>query len=139
MPKSKLYTKLSPDDDPALDDTVSEDPSPTPPPGAALASKKSGSRPSYSPGEEHTTTDAAGRLPEEVYTNTLPWWRAELRRRCVAIVERESQVIAQWQARVRSPWRDIYFLQTSMLGTHTFFLIFIPEVFFFGYLELGRG
>jgi len=27
----------------------------------------------------------------------------------------------------------------SMLGTHTFFLIFIPGVYIFGYNELGRG
>jgi len=38
-------------------------------------------------------------LPEVVYTNTLPWWRAALRRRCVAIVEWEGEIIAQWQAR----------------------------------------
>jgi len=37
---------------------------------------------------------AAGRLPEDVYTNTLPSWRAALRRKCVAVVERESKVIS---------------------------------------------
>jgi len=128
MPKSKHFT-------------VSEDSSPpTPPSGVAQASKKNGSHSSYSPSEEHTTTTvAAGRLSEEVYTNILPWWRAELRRKTVSIVEWESQVIAQWQTRIRSPWLDTYFLQTSMLGTHTFFLIFIPGVYMFGPNELGRG
>jgi hypothetical protein len=43
------------------------------------------------------------------------------------------------QARVRSPWLDVYFLQTAMLGTHTFFLVFLPAFFFFGYDDLGRG
>jgi hypothetical protein len=52
------------------------------------------------PGEEHTTGVAAGRLPEDVYTNTLPWWRAALRRKCVAVVEWESEVIAKWQVRL---------------------------------------
>jgi membrane-associated phospholipid phosphatase len=90
-------------------------------------------------GEEHTAGVAAGRLPEDVYTNYLSWWRAALRRKCVAVVERESEVIAKWQARVRSPWLDTYFLHSSMLGTHTFFLVFLPLFFFFGYFELGRG
>jgi len=42
---------------------------------------------------------AAGRLPEDVYTNTLPSWRVALRREFVAVVERESKVIAEWQVR----------------------------------------
>ena len=48
-------------------------------------------------GEEHTAGVAAGRLPEDVYTNTLPSWRAALRRKCVAVVERESEVIVKLQ------------------------------------------
>ena len=51
----------------------------------------------------------------------------------VVVIDRASQ------ARVRSPWLDTYFLQTSMLGTHTFFLVFLPLFFFFGYDDLGRG
>jgi len=55
------------------------------------------------------------------------------------MVERESEVIGKWQGRLRSPWLDTYFLQTSLLGTHTFFLVFLPAFSFFGYNELGRG
>src|SRR5579863_3639294 len=50
----------------------------------------------------------------------------------------EAQIVF-WQARVRTPWLDTYFLQTSMLGTHTFFLVFLPAFFFFGHDGLGRG
>ena len=46
---------------------------------------------------QQDTNVAAGRLPEEVYTNTLPSWRVALRRKCLAAVEWESEVIAQWQ------------------------------------------
>jgi len=42
---------------------------------------------------------AAGRLPEDIYMNTLPSWQAALRRKCVAIVEWESKVITEWQVR----------------------------------------
>lgn len=52
-----------------------------------------------SPGEKHTAVIDSGRLPEEVYANTLPRWRAALRRKCVAEVEWESEVIATWQVR----------------------------------------
>ena len=103
MPKSKLYKSLSPDDASSLDDAVAEDPALPPGSAAAPARMKSGSytRTDYSPGhsEERNASVAAGRLPEEVYANTLPWWRAALRRKCVAVVEWESEVIGEWQVR----------------------------------------
>jgi hypothetical protein len=88
MPKSKLYVSLSADDAASLNGDV----------GAAAASirKKSGSGSE----EEHmATVAAAGRLPEEVYANMLPGWRAALRRKCVAVVESESELIGKWQVR----------------------------------------
>lgn len=33
---------------------------------------------------------------------------------------------------------DVYFLWTANLGTHTFFMIFLPLLFWFGYPQLGR-
>jgi len=103
MPKSKLYKTLSPDNASSLDDAVAEDPALPPGSTATRARMKSGSYPrtDYSPGhsEERNASVAAGRLPEEVYANTLPWWRAALRRKCVAVVEWESEVIGEWQVR----------------------------------------
>ena len=52
---------------------------------------------------QQNTNVAAGRLPEEVYTGTLPPWRAALRRQCVAMVEWECVVIAEWQVRPLFP------------------------------------
>ena len=43
------------------------------------------------------------------------------------------------QEKIRTPWLDAYFVYTSTLGTHTFFMIILPALFFFGYDELGRG
>ncbi|EIM81915.1 uncharacterized protein STEHIDRAFT_103330 [Stereum hirsutum FP-91666 SS1] len=87
------------------------------------------------------TNVPAGRLPEEVYTNTLSPWRAAMRRQLVEIVEWESGVLAKVQVReyTRTPSLDAYFVYTSMLGTHTFFMMFLPSLFFFGYDGLGRG
>ena len=56
-------------------------------------------------------------------------------------VEREggkAHIVIDLQARVRSPRLDAYFLQMSMLGTHTSSLVFVP-IFFFVYDRLGRG
>lgn len=43
------------------------------------------------------------------------------------------------QKYIRTPWLDAYFVYTSSLGTHTFFMTVLPAFFFFGYEELGRG
>ncbi len=43
------------------------------------------------------------------------------------------------QTRCRTPALDVYFVQTSLLGTHTFFMTFIPMWFWFGYGNVGRG
>ena len=97
MPKSKLYISVSSDDDaPSLKGAITkEDPIPSTP------TMPTGKTTSPGPNEDHTVNVAAGRLPEEVYTNMLPSWRAAIRRKCVAVVEWESEVIGKWQ--VRSP------------------------------------
>ncbi|KIY51066.1 hypothetical protein FISHEDRAFT_13986, partial [Fistulina hepatica ATCC 64428] len=75
----------------------------------------------------------------DVYDTTLPWWRAAMRRQLVKRVQRESVLVANLQAYLRSPWMDTYFVYASSLGTHTFFTILLPTFFFFGQPELGRG
>ncbi|KAI9444062.1 hypothetical protein H4582DRAFT_1919024 [Lactarius indigo] len=139
MPTSKLVMSLS-------DEVAEQSPNtPTPRLVSAPVPSKHGSPPDYYAtnvvvkNRQQNTSVAAGRLPEEIYASTLPSWRAAIRRQCLAVVERESEIIAQWQSRVRTPWLDTYFLHTSMLGTHTFFLVFLPAFFFFGHDDLGRG
>ncbi|KAF4616785.1 hypothetical protein D9613_008874 [Agrocybe pediades] len=80
-----------------------------------------------------------GQRGEDVYESTLSWWRAGLRRKLVDTVRWESRIIARMQRSVRSPWLDRYFVYSSVLGTHTFFMAILPTMFFFGYPEMGRG
>jgi hypothetical protein len=40
---------------------------------------------------------------------------------------------------VRNPRLDRYFVYTSLLGTHSFFLIFLPMSFWAGNAWFGRG
>ncbi len=40
---------------------------------------------------------------------------------------------------MRHPVLDAYFVYTSSLGTHTFFMIMLPLFFFFGAPHFGDG
>jgi len=48
------------------------------------------------------------------------------------------RLTAMAQERVRTGFLDNYFVYTSTLGTHTFFTIFLPSLFFFGFDQAGR-
>ncbi|KAI0674656.1 PAP2-domain-containing protein [Trametes maxima] len=82
---------------------------------------------------------SAGRQSEDIYERTLNWWRAGVRRAIVRCVARETKWLAAMQHRVRHPALDWYFVYTSSLGTHTFFMIMLPMFYFFGEPEFGRG
>jgi hypothetical protein len=47
--------------------------------------------------------------------------------------------LAWLQEKMRTPTLDSYFAFTANLGTHTFFTIFLPILFWSGYSTLGRG
>lgn len=94
--------------------------------------------------------------PRDAY-DSLSWWRAALRNRLLVDMEWQSTAIANMQvrgrpvlrlkfpvdlstqARIRTPLLDRYFVYTSSLGTHTFFMTFLPMCFFFGFDQFGRG
>ncbi|KAF5389709.1 hypothetical protein D9757_005966 [Collybiopsis confluens] len=66
-------------------------------------------------------------------SSSLSPLRSFLRSVLLPIVQRESHYVANIQKRFRSPWWDKYFVYTSALGTHTFFIILLPALFFFGF------
>ncbi|EJT99372.1 acid phosphatase/Vanadium-dependent haloperoxidase [Dacryopinax primogenitus] len=111
---------------------------PTPAYAQSLLSSRSSSP---SSGGEKTTTVILepGTQPDYVYDNALPPWRAAIRRWVVKSLRWESECIANMQRVVRRPWLDTYFVYTSTLGTHTFFMTVLPAFFFFGYPTCGRG
>ncbi|EEB89968.1 hypothetical protein MPER_11885 [Moniliophthora perniciosa FA553] len=80
-----------------------------------------------------------GRQPLDVYDATLSWWRAGIRKKLVKTVAKESRIIAKMQDAIRTPWLDAYFVYTSSLGTHTFFMTVLPALYFFGYADLALG
>ncbi|KAF8327778.1 phosphatidic acid phosphatase type 2/haloperoxidase [Cantharellus anzutake] len=66
-------------------------------------------------------------------------WTVAIRRFLLRRVKHESVLISDWQRRVTSPFLDVYFHYSALLGTTTFFVATIPLLFFFGYPESGRG
>ncbi|KAA8899408.1 phosphatidic acid phosphatase type 2/haloperoxidase [Sphaerosporella brunnea] len=81
----------------------------------------------------------AGLLPRDHYKNRLPLWRYELRQLLLPLVRWETPYLAWMQEHCRTPFLDSYFALTANLGTHTFFMIMLPLMFWFGYTSLGRG
>lgn len=69
----------------------------------------------------------------------LPLWRYTLRQRLIALVRWETPRLAAIQKAVRSPALDTYFSITANLGTHTFFMVGLPIVFWCGCTYLARA
>jgi hypothetical protein len=51
----------------------------------------------------------------------------------------ETPYLALMQETLRSPALDSYFAFTANLGTHTFYMIFLPILFWCGYTNVGRA
>ncbi|EST09595.1 Phosphatidic acid phosphatase type 2/haloperoxidase [Kalmanozyma brasiliensis GHG001] len=88
---------------------------------------------------EHELTTSIGLQDDAVYDAYLPRPIAFLRRIIVAILRKEAPIHERHQNWIRRPWLDRYFVNTSLLGTHSFFLVFLPMVFWLGSPRFGRG
>ena len=71
------------------------------------------------------------------YERRLPKWRHRLRQRLIPIVRWETPLLARLQTTCRSQFLDSYFAFTANLGTHTFYLLFLPICFWFGFPDSG--
>ena len=69
----------------------------------------------------------------------LPFWRYYPRQKLIPIIRLETPYLAWLQSHLRKPALDSYFAVTANLGTHTFFMIVLPILFWCGYTSLGRG
>jgi hypothetical protein len=51
----------------------------------------------------------------------------------------ETPYLAYMQDKLRTPTLDSYFAFTANLGTHTFFMVFLPILFWCGYTDVARA
>ncbi|KAJ5620343.1 Phosphatidic acid phosphatase type 2/haloperoxidase [Penicillium lagena] len=73
------------------------------------------------------------------YSIRLPLWRYWPRQKLLPLIRYETPYLAWLQEKVRTPALDSYFAFTANLGTHTFFMVFLPFLFWCGSNDLGRG
>ncbi|CAK7207637.1 Long-chain base-1-phosphate phosphatase, partial [Sporothrix eucalyptigena] len=81
----------------------------------------------------------AGLKSLDHYKRALPRWRYRLRNRLLPLVRWETPYLAYFQNKMRTPALDSYFAITANLGTHTFFMIGLPMLFWFDYQMFGKG
>ncbi|KAH9893817.1 PAP2 superfamily protein [Xylariomycetidae sp. FL2044] len=62
-----------------------------------------------------------------------------MRQRALPLIRWETPYLAWLQDRLRSPALDSYFAITANLGTHTFFMIGLPILFWCGNASFGQG
>ncbi|KAI1161272.1 PAP2 superfamily-domain-containing protein [Nemania serpens] len=88
--------------------------------------------------QEEAVIDAGLRSLDH-YRRALPKWRYDLRQRALPLIRWETPYLAWVQAKLRSPALDSYFAITANLGTHTFFMIGLPIMFWCGFASFGKG
>ncbi|KAI2632522.1 PAP2 superfamily-domain-containing protein [Hypomontagnella submonticulosa] len=89
--------------------------------------------------EEKPPVIDAGLRSLDHYKRALPKWRYDLRQQALPLVRWETPYLAWMQAKLRSPALDSYFAITANLGTHTFFMIGLPIMFWCGNASFGKG
>ncbi|KAI0535875.1 PAP2 superfamily-domain-containing protein [Xylaria digitata] len=89
--------------------------------------------------EQREAVIDAGLRSSDHYKRALPKWRYDLRQRALPLIRWETPYLAWFQAKLRSPALDSYFAITANLGTHTFFMIGLPIMFWCGFASFGKG
>ncbi|CZR51854.1 related to sphingoid base-phosphate phosphatase [Phialocephala subalpina] len=91
------------------------------------------------PADRSADTPDAGLRSLDHYKRKLPQWRYDLRQQLLPLIRWETPYLAWMQDKMRSPALDSYFAITANLGTHTFFMVVLPILFWCGHTSLGRG
>nr|KMM66312.1 hypothetical protein CPAG_02651 [Coccidioides posadasii RMSCC 3488] len=73
------------------------------------------------------------------YQRRLPPWRHWMRQKTLPLVRWETPYLAWLQERMRTPTLDTWFAISANLGTHTFYMIMLPILFWCGHSQFGRG
>ncbi|KAB5586231.1 PAP2 superfamily-domain-containing protein [Coniochaeta sp. 2T2.1] len=81
----------------------------------------------------------AGLKSLDHYRQRLSPWRYRLRSSLLPLIRWETPYLAYLQSLLRTPALDRYFAITANLGTHTFFMIGLPILFWCGWPGFGKG
>ncbi|KAF6844128.1 sphingosine-1-phosphate phosphohydrolase, partial [Colletotrichum musicola] len=118
---------------------------PNPDPAVANPSRPDGHAHAQPPAPPIITVKSPSDAPDaglrslDHYKRALPEWRYRLRQWMLPLIRWETPYLAYLQETMRTPWLDSYFAITANLGTHTFFMIGLPMLFWCGYASFGKG
>ncbi|KAK8094041.1 PAP2 superfamily protein [Apiospora hydei] len=106
--------------------------------GAAVSADSKKLTAKASDGEKPPVIDA-GLRDLDHYKRALPPWRYNLRQWALPLIRWETPYLAYLQDTLRTPALDSYFAITANLGTHTFFMVGLPIMFWCGFESFGKG
>ncbi|KAK8038738.1 PAP2 superfamily protein [Apiospora rasikravindrae] len=106
--------------------------------GAAVSADSKMPTAKASDGEKPPVIDA-GLRDLDHYKRALPPWRYNLRQWALPLIRWETPYLAYLQDTLRTPALDSYFAITANLGTHTFFMVGLPIMFWCGFESFGKG
>ncbi|KAG0152532.1 hypothetical protein CROQUDRAFT_649966 [Cronartium quercuum f. sp. fusiforme G11] len=82
---------------------------------------------------------AAGLQPDHVYLLQMSLWRFKLRKWLLSSLDKEISILEFIQTSCRSPTLDWVMIHSSWLGSHSFFILTLPLVFWFGDSYMARS
>ncbi|KAK6845599.1 long-chain base protein 3 [Apiospora arundinis] len=106
--------------------------------GAAVSADTKMENGKTAEGEKPPVIDA-GLRDLDHYKRALPTWRYNLRQWALPLIRWETPYLAYLQDSLRTPALDSYFAITANLGTHTFFMVGLPIMFWCGFESFGKG
>lgn len=105
---------------------------------AKTANPKSATASALESATANAHANDAGNKPNDHYRTKLSWLRYTLRSACLPLVRRETDILARIQQACRLPLLDAYFAWTANLASHTFYVLMLPPLFWFGATATGR-
>ncbi|CCF59103.1 hypothetical protein KAFR_0G00700 [Kazachstania africana CBS 2517] len=79
-----------------------------------------------------------GNHPAEHFKSRMSPTRFKVRQYLSRFTDTQSEKLAEWQRKHSSPFRDVFFPYTALLGSHMFYVLCLPLPAWFGYYELTR-
>ncbi|CAI4914386.1 BAD_collapsed_G0034500.mRNA.1.CDS.1 [Saccharomyces cerevisiae] len=88
-------------------------------------------------GGNHLLADP-GNHPAEHFESQMSWLRFQTRQYLTRFTDNQSDFVHSLQKKHRTPFRDVYFKYTSLMGSHMFYVIVLPMPVWLGYRDLTR-
>lgn len=79
----------------------------------------------------------AGTQSKDYYAKKLGPFRSRCRNALLPLIQAETPILARIQKKLRHPFLDTYFMSTANLGSHTFYVLFLPLSFWLGFPLFG--